>query len=214
MAKRALCVGINDYPGTDSDLSGCVNDANDWAEVLNARGYEVTRLLDGQATRQALVEALTNLVSTARAGDSLVFTFSGHGSWLPDDDGDEPDGRDEMLCPYDINNQQYLMDDDLAKIFSQKPKDVLLYFISDSCHSGSVARYAADPLGVRQQDAEDPASPAARVREGQTIGIEFPSRRERRARRVARPIPHCCCQGARTSSSATTPTSTAGQTAR
>jgi hypothetical protein len=29
MAKKVLCIGINDYPGTDSDLSGCVNDAND-----------------------------------------------------------------------------------------------------------------------------------------------------------------------------------------
>jgi hypothetical protein len=146
MAKRALCVGINDYPGTGSDLSGCVNDANDWTKVLNARGYEVKTLLDKQATRQALVDALTELVSTARAGDALVFTFSGHGSWLPDDDGDEPDGRDEMLCPYDINQEHYLMDDDLAEIFKKKQKDVLLYFISDSCHSGSVARFAPDPL--------------------------------------------------------------------
>ena len=56
MTKRALCVGINDYPGTGSDLSGCVNDAKDWTEVLNARGYEVTTLLDGQAKRQALVD--------------------------------------------------------------------------------------------------------------------------------------------------------------
>ncbi len=32
MTKRALCVGINDYPGTNSDLSGCVNDAEDWAQ--------------------------------------------------------------------------------------------------------------------------------------------------------------------------------------
>lgn len=30
MARRALCTGINDYPGTDSDLAGCVNDAADW----------------------------------------------------------------------------------------------------------------------------------------------------------------------------------------
>ena len=37
MAKKlALCIGINDYPGTDSDLSGCVNDANDWAANLDA----------------------------------------------------------------------------------------------------------------------------------------------------------------------------------
>lgn len=146
MAKRALCVGINDYPGTNSDLSGCVNDANDWVQELKTRGYQVASLLDKQATRQAMVDGLTKLLTGAAAGDSLVFTFSGHGSWLPDDSGDEPDGRDEMLCPYDIVDQQYLMDDDLANIFKQKPKDVHLYFISDSCHSGSVAKFASDPL--------------------------------------------------------------------
>ena len=27
MAKRAFCVGINDYPYDGSDLNGCVNDA-------------------------------------------------------------------------------------------------------------------------------------------------------------------------------------------
>jgi hypothetical protein len=26
MAKRALCVGINDYPAEDNDLKGCVLD--------------------------------------------------------------------------------------------------------------------------------------------------------------------------------------------
>lgn len=146
MAKNALCVGINDYPGTNSDLSGCVNDANDWAAELKGRGYAVESLLDEKATRKGMVDALTKLIGNSKAGDSLVFTYSGHGSWLPDDGGDEPDGRDEMLCPYDIDQEQYLMDDDLALIFKGKPKDVRLYFISDSCHSGSVARFASDPL--------------------------------------------------------------------
>ena len=35
--KFALCIGINDYPGTGSDLSGCVNDANDWGKILAAK---------------------------------------------------------------------------------------------------------------------------------------------------------------------------------
>ena len=34
MAKRALCVGINDYPIRGMDLKGCVNDAQDWARAL------------------------------------------------------------------------------------------------------------------------------------------------------------------------------------
>jgi hypothetical protein len=53
MAKRALCVGINDYPGADMDLNGCVNDAMDWQSLLESRGYQVTRLLDSEATRGA-----------------------------------------------------------------------------------------------------------------------------------------------------------------
>lgn len=147
MAKRALCVGINDYPGSNSDLNGCVNDAKDWAAELKSRGYEVVLLLDRHATLKGIVDGLRELITTATAGDSLVFTFSGHGSWLPDEGGDEPDGRDEMLCPHDVFDEHYLMDDMLAEIFNQKPKDVRLYFISDSCHSGSVAKFAADPLG-------------------------------------------------------------------
>ena len=151
MAKRAVCVGINDYPGTNSDLKGCVNDAKDWADALTSRGYDVKLLLDAQATLKGMVGALDDLVGKAAAGDSLVFTYSGHGSWLPDDNGDEPDGRDEMLCPHDIDQEQYLMDDMLAEIFSRKPKGARLYFISDSCHSGSVAKFAADPIGGKDR---------------------------------------------------------------
>jgi hypothetical protein len=142
MAKRALCVGINDYPGTGQDLSGCVNDALDWVAELKTRGYGVCQLLDAQATRAEMVRQLNELVQGAADGDDLVFTYSGHGSWLPDEDGDEKDQRDEMLCPYDIDAQQFLMDDDLAAIFDQKPKNARLFFISDSCHSGTVAKFA------------------------------------------------------------------------
>lgn len=34
MTSKALCVGINDYPGSGNDLKGCVNDAKAWAELL------------------------------------------------------------------------------------------------------------------------------------------------------------------------------------
>ncbi len=150
MSNQALCVGINDYPGTNNDLSGCVNDANDWKAELQKRGYQVTTLLDAQATRKNMVDALNTLVAGGASGDKLVFTYSGHGSWLADDDGDEPDGRDEMLCPYDIGSNHYLLDDDLADIFGRKKTGVDLYFISDSCHSGSVARFAPAMAGLEQ----------------------------------------------------------------
>jgi hypothetical protein len=150
-AKRALCVGINDYPGTGSDLEGCVNDAKDWRRVLEQRGYEVATLLDGKATRAGMKQALEALIGAARPGDSLVFTFSGHGSWIPDRAGDEADARDEMLCPHDIASGQYLLDDDLAEIFGRKPAGANLYFISDSCHSGTVAKFNPSVLPKAMQ---------------------------------------------------------------
>jgi hypothetical protein len=145
MAKQALCVGINDYPGAKMDLSGCVNDARDWQALLERRGYSVACLHDGDATRAHVIEALKALVQGTVAGDSLVFTFSGHGSWLPDRNGDEPDGRDEMMCPYDVMQDRYLLDDDLYDVFVTKGDGARLYVIADCCNSGSVVRYAPAP---------------------------------------------------------------------
>ena len=58
MANRAICVGINDYPGTNMDLAGCVNDAKDWQALLERRGYRVDALHDREATRARIVDAL------------------------------------------------------------------------------------------------------------------------------------------------------------
>jgi len=54
MAKKALCVGINDYPyGDDNDLNGCLNDARDWSTLLKKHFdfTDVKTLLDAQATK-------------------------------------------------------------------------------------------------------------------------------------------------------------------
>lgn len=145
MSKKALCIGINDYPGTNMDLAGCVNDANDWAATLEARGFEVTKLLDAQATKAAMSKAMSALIGAAKAGDSLVITFSGHGSVAPDKDSDEADGWDEALCPYDIAQGRPLLDDEIARIFGARAAGVALVLISDSCHSGTVTRAAPAP---------------------------------------------------------------------
>jgi len=146
MSNRALCVGINDYPGTNMDLAGCVNDARDWRELLERRAYVVDTLLDREATRARIVDALRATIGQATDNDCVVFTFSGHGSWLPDDDRDEPDARDEMMCPYDVMKEQYLLDDELHDLFSTKAAGARIYVIADSCHSGSVVRYASAPV--------------------------------------------------------------------
>ena len=142
MAKSALCIGINNYPGTDSDLRGCVNDANDWAATLAARGFTVKTLLDNQATKAALVAAFQSLIRAAKSGDTVAITFSGHGTLAPDTSGDEVDGYDEALCPYDIHQGNVLLDDEIHTLFAQRAAGVKLILISDSCHSGTVTRNA------------------------------------------------------------------------
>lgn len=146
MAKNALCIGINDYPGTGSDLRGCVNDANDWASVLTSRGFTVSKLLDSQATKAAMVAAFEKLIVSAKTDDTVAITFSGHGTLAPDTSGDEIDGYDEALCPYDIHQGQALLDDEIHQLFGKRPAGVRLILISDSCHSGTVTRNApTDP---------------------------------------------------------------------
>lgn len=140
MGKQALCIGINDYPGTQNDLSGCVNDATDWAAALGARGFTVSTLIDAEATKAAMVAAIGGLVGGAARGDFVVITYSGHGTWVPDQNGDEPDGRDEGLCPWDIGAGQVLLDDELAPLLTNHAPGVRVLLISDSCHSGSVTR--------------------------------------------------------------------------
>jgi len=142
MAKSALCIGINNYPGTDCDLRGCVNDANDWAATLAARGFTVKTLLDNQATKAALVAAFQSLIRAAKSGDTVAITFSGHGTLAPDTSGDEVDGYDEALCPYDIHQGNVLLDDEIHTLFAQRAAGVKLILISDSCHSGTVTRNA------------------------------------------------------------------------
>jgi hypothetical protein len=154
--RRALCVGINDYPGSSSDLAGCVNDANDWAAELGRRGYSVTRLLDAQATKDAILKHLTDLVCKAGHGDRVVFTFSGHGTWVPDENKDEPDGRDEALCPHDYM-AGVITDDELHALLTDRERAVRVVFVSDSCHSGTVARFASPTsLGPLAKGAEPP----------------------------------------------------------
>ena len=138
--KRSLHIGINDYPGTGMDLSGCVNDANDWEETLEARGFQTTSLLDGEASKSNMIEAILKIVDDTGRDDITVITYSGHGTWVPDEDDDEVDGRDEALCPHDITQGQVLTDDELYEIFSERKRGARIIVISDSCHSGTVVR--------------------------------------------------------------------------
>lgn len=156
MAKKALCIGINDYPYDGSDLNGCVNDAKAWADLLvDHYGFpkaNVKLLLDADATKANIMAGLKALLAGAKDGDVLVFTNSSHGTYVADTDGDE-ERYDEAICPYDCADN-LLVDDELRELFAGLKAGVRLAVVADSCHSGSVTRAAVAEVipGLRSPD--------------------------------------------------------------
>jgi hypothetical protein len=156
MNRKALCVGINDYPFSGNDLKGCVNDAKAWATLLLKNfGFpksEVRLLLDSQATKANILAGLKDLLAGAQKGDVLVFTNSSHGTYVAEKGGDEPT-YDEAICPYDVD-ANLIVDDELRELFAGLPKGVRLTVISDSCFSGTVTRAAIGQIlpGLKSPD--------------------------------------------------------------
>jgi len=156
MAKKALCVGINDYPYDGNDLNGCVNDAKAWSELLVSHydfpSSDVKLLLEAEATKGNIMARLKDLVTEAKSGDVLVFTNSSHGTYVADTSGDEP-MYDEALCPYDCADN-LIVDDELRELFAKLAEGVSLTIISDSCFSGTVSRAAVSEVipGLKTPD--------------------------------------------------------------
>ncbi|MDF1550031.1 MAG: caspase family protein [Bacteroidales bacterium] len=155
--KRAICVGINNYPGTVNDLSGCVNDVNDWAKLLNSFGFQTTKIFNEQATKNNILNALENLVKEAKLGDVVVFTYSGHGTQVLDTSGDEEDGYDEALYVYDGT----LIDDEINAILKTADKNAEIIVIADSCFSGTVTKALALKAAKRRFVKTDTIPPTA-----------------------------------------------------
>ena len=137
--KYAICVGINDYSwlSPESCLHGCVTDARDWAQLfLDCYGFnEVHLLLDRTATPQGVRSCISRIAERADEGDLVAITYSGHGTRMPDLDGDEPDGYDEAIVLHGECYSDDQIDGDLKML--EKSKVVV---VADSCHSGTVLR--------------------------------------------------------------------------
>lgn len=137
---RALLIGIN-YEGTDSALSGCINDTTNMKLVLVERGYSPENILvitdhtDLKPTRSTILMELLKLILS---GDKrLFFHYSGHGSYISDVDGDEDDGRDECLVPIDYETNGMIIDDEIRGILCCLQEDQKLTCVIDACHSGT-----------------------------------------------------------------------------
>ncbi|MCO6495426.1 MAG: caspase family protein [Bacteroidetes bacterium] len=154
--KYALIIAIGDYP-TETQW-GKISSSNDVPlikDALLSQGFsqnDITIILDSAATKKGIINALTNLQAKIKKGDIVVIHYSGHGQQIFDDNGDEADGLDEALVPYDAcavyndkyQGQNHIRDDELGNIMAnlrnKLGKTGQLLFILDSCHSGSMSR--------------------------------------------------------------------------
>lgn len=143
MANHLLAIGLN-YTGTANALRGCVNDAREWFAQFGPICETKRTLLEAEATRAGMVSAITDTLRRLAAGDTAIVTYSGHGTYIPDRTGDEQDGRDEALCPWDLN-RNLLLDDELRDLLSQRAPGSRVLLITDCCHSGTMTRdFVAD----------------------------------------------------------------------
>jgi hypothetical protein len=151
--KRALLIGSN-YPGTPNQLQGCLNDVTNVASVLSTKGYACALLTDFTAlkpTRNNILRGLSALLTSSTSGDTCFFLFSGHGTNTRDRNRDEIDGKDEMICPCDLN---MINDDELnAMIKAYLKQGVTLIALFDSCFSGSVLdlKYTYFPVTINSR---------------------------------------------------------------
>ncbi|WP_420147438.1 caspase family protein [Spirosoma sp.] len=90
-------------------------------------------LSNTETTAAFILKSLSDLIPKAKAGDLVVFYFSGHGDTLRDTNHDELSGFDGVL----IANDRCLIDDELDPIWRKFLPGVRLVMIADACHSES-----------------------------------------------------------------------------
>lgn len=206
--KYGLFVGINAYTGGVSPLKGCVNDANNLQSALATKyGFQLadtTLLTDRQATRDGILNAIKYYQAQAQAGDLFVFTYSGHGTLFPDDRSEEldeeaslempdvyPPGKyDSAICPVDLRSNtsgklwnNLILDDELYGLFSGfTSKGAMVIFLSDSCHSGTLARNLGQNTFVSKLQPQARFLPLPKIRSLDSIPKPAGSRRVKRTR--------------------------------
>jgi len=138
----ALVIGIDDYPSPLPKLKTAVNDARSFAALLTSKyGFQVTTLLNQDATRDKILDAISHFRKKLAENDSFLIYYAGHGSydrgtekgyWLPVDADPDP-----LMTSRDIS-----ADDLVTEVRGLAARHVII--ISDSCFSGDLSRDAGD----------------------------------------------------------------------
>jgi len=178
-----LIIGINYQTNTNvGDLAYCEDDANAiynalLREDIDWKAGELTLLIGSSntANKSDIISALNTMMGQAQENDYILLYYSGHGSIIPDLNGDETDDFDEAILPEDTlpaDPSTYISDDELGTIFSQcrTSKGVLIF---DSCFSGGLINKSLSANGLRSKYIEG-ISPKGTVQSGDLDVISFP----------------------------------------
>lgn len=145
MAKGvSLHIGLNrvdpnHYDGWEGALVACEADALDMETIAAKEEFsERIMLLTPEATFNRVTEELVRVGKSLDRGDLFMLTYSGHGGQIPDLNRDENDLADETWCLFD----KQLVDDHLYQLLAEFKEGVRIIMLSDSCHSGTMARAA------------------------------------------------------------------------
>jgi hypothetical protein len=141
----SIHIGVNqprrNSPGEPLEHSEAI--AWRMAGIAERAGYDSLLVLRGEeATRQAVHDALAGAARAMGRGDSLLVTFSGHGTQVRDHAygfgayPEERDGWDEAWCLSD----GLMVDDKLAGYWRLFESGVRIVVVSDSCFGGGMGR--------------------------------------------------------------------------
>lgn len=138
-AKNAVTYAVVVGMETSRAFGSCPGagvDSERMRTLLSEYATNVVYLRDANATRAAVVSALTVAVRNTGEGGLVLFYYSGHGGSQPfaDTGKEEVDGSDEFLCLYDT----YLRDNEIWKVISQSRGRI--FMLVDACHSQTMYR--------------------------------------------------------------------------
>ncbi|QRM55461.1 caspase family protein [Sinorhizobium sp. BG8] len=145
----AIVVGIDQYPFGGS-LDGAVKDAEDVYRAIRQAGFtNAVKFTNGEARKDDIRQAWAEVVAKATPGDTIIFTYAGHGAQMPElVAGEEEDGLDEFLQLPGFDQvhpgqtfKEIIVDNELNSWFAEaEGKGVHVLFVSDSCFSGGMSR--------------------------------------------------------------------------
>jgi hypothetical protein len=150
-----VCIAL-DYPGTDNQLT-CTKDGNNIMQLWEACGQpreHVRQLFNNDGNKQQVIAAVEEISGMVSEGDYFIFYYSGHGTSVPDKDGDEEDGKDEALCLVTpqgkIDWDAFMTDDELSQQLAEHFPEQKIIILSDCCHSGTISDFDSPAWGEIQ----------------------------------------------------------------